>query len=110
MAQKKISQLVAVTGPTGPDVIPIVSGGATRKVTLSTLSTYFGNAGATGPTGPSGSGATGPTGAAGAGEIYQSDTAPGSAAAGATWLDTSTGRYFTRYQNLWVEVGGEYVA
>jgi hypothetical protein len=112
MAQKKITQLPLDTAVTGPDVVPIVSDGATKRVTLTTLSSFFAAAGATGPTGPAGgsgsAGATGPTGPAGAGEIYQSDTAPAVAAVGATWLDTATGKYFTRYAGLWVEVGGKH--
>jgi hypothetical protein len=59
-------------------------------------------------TGPSGQSITGPTGPAGAGEIYQSDIAPAVAAVGSTWLDTATGKYFTRYAGLWVEVGGKH--
>lgn len=112
MAQKKITQLPLDNAVTGPDVVPIVSDGATKKVTLTTLSSFFASAGATGPTGAAGgagsAGATGPTGPAGAGEIYQSDTAPAVAAVGATWLDTATGKYFTRYAGLWVEVGGKH--
>jgi hypothetical protein len=110
MANKKISALITATGVTGPDVVPIVSGGATKKVTLSTLSTFFGGGagGATGPTGPAGSGATGPTGPAGAGEAYQAATAPAEASAGATWLDTGSGSYFTRYAGVWIEVGGKH--
>jgi hypothetical protein len=49
---------------------------------------------------------TGPTGPSGAGEAYQGVTAPAQASAGATWLDTSNGKYFTRYSGLWVEIGG----
>jgi hypothetical protein len=112
MAQKKITQLPLDTAVTGPDVVPIVSDGATKRVTLTTLSGFFASAGATGPTGPAGgsgsAGATGPTGPAGAGEIYQSDTAPAVAAVGATWLDTASGQYFVRYAGLWVEVGGKH--
>ncbi len=112
MAQKKITQLPLDNAVTGPDVVPIVSDGATKKVTLTTLSSFFAAAGSTGPTGPAGvagsAGSAGPTGPAGAGEIYQSDFAPAVAAAGATWLDTATGKYFTRYSGLWVEVGGKH--
>lgn len=108
MAQKKITQLPLDTAVTGPDVVPIVSDGATKRVTLTTLSGFFAAAGSTGPTGPAGVGAAGPTGPAGAGEIYQSDNAPAVAAVGATWLDTATGKYFTRYAGLWVEVGGKH--
>lgn len=102
MANKKISALTTATGVTGPDVVPIVSGGATKRVTLSTLSTFFA---AAGPTGPAGSSVTGPTGPAGAGEAYQAATAPAAASAGATWLDTDTGSYFVRYAGVWIEVG-----
>lgn len=103
MNNKKISQLTAAVSVTGPDVLPIVNGGATKKVTLTTLSSYLA---AVGPTGPTGSGgATGPTGSA---EAYQGATAPVSAGAGATWLDTDTGRLFTRYAGVWVEIGGKH--
>ena len=110
MANKKISTLPLATGVTGPDVVPIVSGGATKRVTLTTLSGFLGGGGgvATGPTGPAGSGATGPTGPAGAGEAYQAATAPAVASAGATWLDTASGSYFTRYAGVWIEVGGKH--
>lgn len=106
MAQKKISQLPLATGPTGPDLVPLVNGGATKRVTLSTLSTFFSAAGATGPAGAAG--ATGPTGPAGADEAYQGATAPPSATVGATWLNTDDGRYHVRYDGLWIEVGGKH--
>jgi hypothetical protein len=93
MATKKISQLTLATGVTGVDLVPIVQGGVTKRAAISLL----GGVGATGPTGP-----------AGAGEVYQSETAPGSAATGSTWLDTATGKYFTRYAGLWIEVGGKH--
>jgi hypothetical protein len=104
MATKKISQLTLATGVTGVDLVPIVQGGVTKRAAISLL----GGVGATGPTGSAGSSVTGPTGPAGAGEVYQSETAPGSAATGSTWLDTATGKYFTRYAGLWVEVGGKH--
>jgi hypothetical protein len=88
MSTRKISQLPAATGVSGPDLVPIVQGGVTKRVTVSLLAVA-------GPTGPSG-----------AGEAYQGPTAPASASVGATWLDTSTGKYFTRYGGLWIEVGG----
>ena len=108
MSNRKISQLTAATTVTGPDVVPIVSGGATKKVTLSTLSTFFAAAGPTGPagqTGAAGASVTGPTGPAGAGETYQSTTAPAVASAGAAWFDTASGRYFVRFDGVWVEIG-----
>jgi len=101
MATKKISQLALATGVTGADLVPIVQGGVTKRALVSSL-------GGIGATGPAGQSITGPTGPAGAGEIYQSDFAPAVAAAGATWLDTSTGKYFVRYAALWVEVGGKH--
>lgn len=74
MAIRRISQLPLDNAVTGPDVVPIVSDGATKRVTLTTLAQFFSSAGATGPTGPAGAagsageagatGATGPTGAA----------------------------------------------
>lgn len=107
MAVKKISQLTLATGVTGVDLVPIVQGGVTKRAAVS----LFGGVGATGPTGVAGSAGasvTGPTGPAGAGEVYQSDIAPAVAAVGSTWLDTATGKYFTRYAGLWVEVGGKH--
>jgi hypothetical protein len=126
MATKKISQLTLATGVTGVDLVPIVQGGVTKRAAISLL----GGVGATGPTGAAGSagsagatgaagqsvtGPTGPAGAtgasvtgpAGAGEVYQSDSAPAVASAGASWLDTDTGKFFTRYVGLWVEVGSD---
>jgi hypothetical protein len=119
MATKKISQLTLATGVTGADLVPIVQGGVTKRALVSSLGGIGatgptgaagvpGSAGAAGVTGPSGQSITGPTGPAGAGEIYQSDFAPAVAAAGATWLDTSSGKYFVRYAALWVEVGGKH--
>ncbi len=91
---RKISQLPAATGVAGADLVPIVQGGTTKRVAVSVLAVA-------GPTGPAG-----PTGAQGAGEAFQGPTAPAEASAGATWLDTATGKYFTRYDDLWIEVGG----
>jgi len=115
MSTKKISQLPAATVVGGADLVPIVQGGTTKRATV----TLLGGAGATGPTGPAGAagaagaagptgpaGSSGATGPAGAGEAYQGTTAPVSASVGATWFDTATGKYFTRYGSLWVEVGG----
>lgn len=115
MAQKKITQLPLATGVTGADLVPVSQGGITKRVPVSTLAvagstgpTGASGVGSTGPTGSAGQSVTGPTGPAGAGEIYQSDIAPVVAAAGATWLDTATGKYFTRYAGLWIEVGGKH--
>lgn len=109
MATKKISQLPLDTSVTGPDLLPIVSDGATKRVTLTTLSGFFAAAGATGPTGAAGvSGSAGPTGPAGAGESYVQADAPASASAGATWFDTDNGKYYVRYDGVWVETGWQY--
>lgn len=116
MATKKISQLALATGVTGADLVPIVQAGTTKRVLVSTLAVAgstgptgaAGVAGVAGSTGPAGASITGPTGPQGAGEVYQSDIAPAVAAVGSTWLDTSTGKYFTRYAGLWVEVGGKH--
>lgn len=107
MAYKKISQLTLATGVTGVDLVPIVQGGVTKRAAISLL----GGIGATGPSGvagATGASVTGPTGPAGAGEVYQGSSAPASAATGATWLDTGTGKYFTRYAGFWIEVGGKH--
>lgn len=109
MATKKISQLPLDTSVTGPDLLPIVSDGATKRVTLTTLSSFFAAAGATGPTGAAGvAGSAGPTGPAGAGESYVQANAPASATAGATWFDTDNGKYYVRYDGVWVETGWQY--
>lgn len=105
MATKKISQLPLATGVTGVDLVPIVQGGTTKRVAISTLAV----AGSTGPTGSVGQSITGPTGPAGAGESYVQADAPGSATEGATWFDTDNGKYYTRYGSVWVEIGGPYV-
>ncbi|NQW46604.1 MAG: hypothetical protein HQ464_02425 [Planctomycetes bacterium] len=109
---KKISQLPLATGVTGANLVPIVAGGVTQRATLSTLATFMQANGPTGPTGSAGSiGVTGPSGVAGptgAAEAYQGATAPAEASSGATWLDTTTGGYFTRFAGLWIEVGGKH--
>lgn len=97
---KKISQLPLATGVTGANLVPIVAGGVTQRATLSTLATFMQAGG--------GGGATGPTGPDGAGEAYQGPTAPAEASAGATWLDTTTGGYHTRFAGFWIEVGGKH--
>jgi hypothetical protein len=91
MSTRKISQLPAATEVAGADLVPIVQDGTTKRVAVSVLAL----AGPTGPAGPEG-----------AGEAFQGPTAPAEASPGATWLDTTTGKYFTRYDGLWIEVGG----
>lgn len=105
--QRRVSDLPAVTGVTGTDLLIMSSSSATKRVTVSQIASFFQAAGVAGPTGPGG-GPPGPTGPAGSGEAYQAATAPVSAAAGATWLDTATGQYFVRFAGVWVEVGGKH--
>lgn len=79
-----ISGLPAVTAPTGTDVMPIVNGGATKKITLAQIDSYVS---ATGPSGATG--ATGPTGAAGSNGSNGATGATGSV--GATGTSGATG-------------------
>lgn len=95
--QKRVSDLPAVTGITGTDMLIMSSSSATKRVTFSQITAYLQEVGIPGATGPAGSG-----------EAYQSPTAPASATAGATWFDTGTGQYFVRYAGAWVEVGGKH--
>jgi hypothetical protein len=90
MSTRKISQLPAATGIDGADLVPIVQGGTTKRVAVSVLAV----AGPTGPAGPEG-----------AGEAFQGPTAPAEASPGATWFNSTDGRYFVRYEDVWVEVG-----
>jgi hypothetical protein len=100
MSTKKISQLPAAGSVAGADVLPIVQGGQTKRVTVSQLAVA-------GPTGPAGAtGAAGPTGPAGVAETYQQGTAPASGSDGATWLDTSNNDYYVRFDGQWIKVGG----
>ena len=102
------------TGPTGP-LGPTGPQGETGATGSTGPTGSTGSTGIVGPTGPQGetgatgsggdTGATGPTGAAAA---YQGDTAPAEAPAGATWLSTTDGRYYTRYDSVWIEVGGKH--
>jgi hypothetical protein len=87
MSTRKISQLPAATGVSGPDLVPIVQGGVTKRVAVSVLAV------------------AGPTGPGGAAEAYQGPTAPAEASAGETWFNSTDGRYFVRYEGFWVEVG-----
>jgi hypothetical protein len=95
--QKRVSELPAVTGITGSDMLIMSSSSATKRVTFSQITAYLQAVGIPGATGPTGSG-----------EAYQSPTAPAQAAASATWFDTTTGQYFVRYAGAWVEVGGKH--
>ena len=61
----------------------------------------------TGPTGSTGAASTvtGPTGGIAFSVGATAPTAPGLTVAGAVWLDASTGRYFVRYENQFIEIG-----
>jgi len=66
-----------------------------------------GPTGATGIIGPTGSvGSTGPGGATGGYDFAATGaTAPALTTPGAIWLDTSSGRYFVRYESQFIEIG-----
>jgi hypothetical protein len=66
-----------------------------------------GPTGATGIIGPTGSiGLTGPTGNTGGIAFAATGaTAPALTTPGAIWLDTSSGRYFVRYESQFIEIG-----
>lgn len=65
MADQKISQLTELTNPNSNDVIPIVSGGETKKITVSNLA-VAGSSGTSGSGGSSGtSGINGTSGSSG---------------------------------------------
>jgi hypothetical protein len=62
-------------------------------------------AGSTGPTGPSSS-VTGPAGSAGVFPFSATGaTAPAGVVPGAVWLDTSSGKYYVRYESQFIEIG-----
>jgi hypothetical protein len=87
MALRRITQLPLDTAVTGPDVVPIVSDGATKRVTLATLKNFFsptGGVGSTGPTGAAGVGVTGPAGEPGVGTTGPTGAAGSAGAAGST--------------------------
>jgi hypothetical protein len=51
MPNKKISILPIVNTPSGNDILPLVNGGVTKKITLSQLGVFLGSSGSTGGTG-----------------------------------------------------------
>ena len=61
--QKRVSELPAVTGITGSDMLIMSSSSATKRVTFSQITTYLQQVGIPGATGPAGVGVTGPAGA-----------------------------------------------
>ena len=70
MADQKISQLTEITNPNSNDVIPIVSGGETKKITVANLA-VSGSSGTSGSNGSSGtSGINGTSGSSGTSLIW----------------------------------------
>ena len=99
-------------GSAGASITPDGVGGYLLDLTLPVGAT--GSTGAastvTGPSGPAGAmGSTGPastvTGPSGVLEYYAAATAPVPSRDGAVWLDLDDGRYYTRYDGLWIEIG-----
>jgi hypothetical protein len=87
--QKRVDQLPAVTGVTGPDLIILSRttgpGVGTRRVRLDQIAAYLEEA-------------------SGQSEAYVQANAPATANAGASWFDTDNGRLYVRYEGVWVEV------
>ena len=72
MADQKISQLSELTNPNPNDVIPIVNGGSTKKITVANLAVAgsSGTSGSNGSSGTSGNnGTNGSSGTSGSSEI-----------------------------------------
>ena len=93
-----------VTGPTGPAGVAGPTGATGATGAASTA------AGPTGPTGVAGaagvSGSSGPTGPTGVFPFSATGaTAPAAPVQGAVWLDTSTGKYYVRYLDQFIEIG-----
>jgi len=133
--QRRVSDLPAVTGVTGTDLLIMSSSSATKRVSVSQIGEFFTAAGVAGPTGATGADSfvtgpqgiqgptgpevtgpqgiqgatgpqvTGPTGATGGIEFTATPTAPLTEVQGSVWLDTNTGRYFVRYDDVFIEVG-----
>ena len=91
MANKKISALPLAASVTGPDLIAVVSGGATKRATMNAVQTFCA--------------VTGPTGPAGVGEHYEASSAPASGSTGATWFNPNTGEFYIRSAGSWLKVG-----
>ena len=85
----KISALPTLTAVTDATVIPVVEGGATKKITGAVLKTYA--AGAQGATGAGTQGATGSQGTSGTQGITGSQGATGTGTQGATGSQGITG-------------------
>lgn len=107
----KISELPAGTTPTGSEVMPMVQGGVTKKVTVTQIANAVGSlVGVTGATGATGAaGATGPTGAAGATGSAGATGPTGSAGAtGATGPVDTTG-FWNIYGNSGTTPGTNFI-
>ena len=81
--QKRVSELPAITGVTGTDLLIVTSNSATKRVAISQIGTYFASAGVAGPTGAS-STVTGPAGGVGATGAASTVTGPTGAASAVT--------------------------
>lgn len=77
--QTRVSELPAITGVTGTDLLIVSSNSATKRVSISQIGTYFTSAGVAGPTGAS-STVTGPAGGVGATGAASQVTGPTGAA------------------------------
>lgn len=113
MPIRRITQLPLDTSVTGPDVVPIVSDGATKRVTLATLRDFFAVAGPTGATGSAGvagePGATGPAGASitgPAGPQGNSITGPTGAASSVAGPTGATGATGAAGTTTWAGITG----
>jgi hypothetical protein len=73
--QKRVSELPAITGVTGTDLLIVSSNSSTKRVAISQIGTYFASAGVAGPTGAS-STVTGPAGGVGATGAASTVTGP----------------------------------
>lgn len=73
--QKRVSELPAITGVTGTDLLIVSSNSATKRVAISQIGDYFVSAGVAGPTGAS-STVTGPAGGVGATGAASTVTGP----------------------------------
>ena len=81
--QTRVSELPAITGVTGTDLLIVSSNSATKRVAISQIGTYFAAAGVAGPTGAS-STVTGPAGGVGATGATSTVTGPTGAASNVT--------------------------
>jgi len=114
----------AATGATAPNLVTpgaiwLDTSSGKYYVRYESQFIEIGVQGQAGPTGPQGSGSTGPTGPtgsastvtgpAGAAGVFPFDatgaTAPAGVVPGSVWLDTSSGKYYVRYESQFIEIG-----